>query len=98
MKLKIFSLLGLALLVSSCSQNKPTNNLSELEKSSAREVTLHSVIKGDSVYHITSQTIWANDQIVAQKSDTIVTAKEISDWNASKPTSLVRVPIYVTVQ
>ncbi|MHC5200794.1 hypothetical protein [Myroides sp. LJL119] len=98
MKFKIFSVLSLMIFISSCTQNRPNNNLSNLEKSSAREVSLSSVVKGDSIYHITKQVIWANDQIISQKTDTIITPAKISDWNQSEPTSLINVPIYVTVQ
>lgn len=98
MKLKYFFLVGACSLLGACNNPKQQNNLSHLDKTSAREVNLSTVVKGDSIYHITSQTIWANDQVILTKSDTIKTLKEISDWNASTPTSLVNLPIFVTVQ
>ncbi|EKB03939.1 hypothetical protein HX038_02845 [Myroides odoratimimus] len=93
--LPILMVLGLT----SCGggETKKTD-LETIDKQSAREVTIKSVVAGDSILHITSQKIWANGQLVTQKTDTIKTAKEVSAWGDTKPTSLVKVPIYVTVE
>ncbi len=98
MKIYFLFLIGLTALFTSCTNSAQTNNLTHLEKTAAREVSLKTVVQGDSIFHITSQTIWANDQIISTKTDTIKTLKEIPDWNANTPTSLVNIPIFVTVQ
>ena len=87
----------LAIMATACTQ-QPTQNLESLDKKSAREVTLKTITSGDSIYHITAQTIWANGKMVQQKVDTITTAKNFSDWGDSQPTSLEKIPIYVTVE
>ncbi len=81
----------------SCTQQKE-NNLESLDKKSAREVTLKTVVAGDSILHITSQSIWANGQLLTQKTDTIKTVKAVSDWGTTEPITLEKVPIYVTVE
>ncbi|MBB1148667.1 MULTISPECIES: hypothetical protein [unclassified Myroides] len=88
----------IALITTACSQQQPSQNLESLDKKSAREVTLKTIPAGDSIHHITAQTIWANGQVVLESVDTITTAKNISDWGASQPTSLEKIPIYVTVE
>lgn len=87
----------IALIATACTQ-QPTQNLESLDKKSAREVTLKTITAGDSIYHITAQTIWVNGTMVQQKVDTITTAKNVSDWGDSQPTSLEKIPIYVTVE
>ncbi|WP_410878440.1 hypothetical protein [Myroides sp. DW712] len=87
----------LALITAACSQ-QPKQNLESLDKKSAREVTLKTISSGDSIYHITAQTIWVNGKMVQQKVDTITTAKNVSDWGDTQPTSLEKIPIYVTVE
>jgi len=81
----------------SCEEQK-TQNLESLDKKSAREVTLSTVERGDSVLHITTQNIWYNGDRIAEKSDTIITAAKPKTWNATDTSSLRHVPIFVTVQ
>lgn len=92
----ILTLLSVFALIS-CSEGKQ-NNLEPIDKQSAREVTLKAVVAGDSILHITSQKVWANGQLVAQKVDTLKTPKEITVWGEKTPTTLVKTPIYVTVE
>ncbi|MGG5507355.1 MULTISPECIES: hypothetical protein [unclassified Myroides] len=98
MKKAILVIGTITLLASACTQQQSSQNLESLDKKSAREVTLKTVSVGDSIYHITAQTIWVNGQMIQQKVDTITTAKNINDWGASQPTSLEKIPIYVTVE
>lgn len=73
--------------------------LEQLDKKSAREVTLKTVTKGDSVLHITTQHIWFNGEQITSASDTIVTAIAPGTWNTmDSSATLSKVPIYVTVQ
>ncbi len=73
--------------------------LEQLDKKSAREVTLKTVTKGDSVLHITTQHIWYNGEQITSKSDTILTAIAPGTWNTTDSSAtLSKVPIYVTVQ
>lgn len=88
----------IALIATACSQQQPSQNLESLDKKSAREVTLKTIPAGDSIYHITAQTIWVNGQAVLEKVDTLTTAKNVNDWGANQPTSLEKIPIYVTVE
>ncbi|MDM1043249.1 hypothetical protein HX004_02710 [Myroides sp. 1354] len=88
----------IALIATACTQQQSTQNLESLDKKSAREVTLKTITSGDSIYHITAQTIWVNGKMVQQKVDTITTAKNFSDWGDNQPTSLEKIPIYVTVE
>lgn len=97
MKKIIFTLSIVALTLISC-QPKQETTLESLDKKSAREVTLKTVVQGDSIFHITQQTIWANGEVIQQKNDTIITAKNISDWGQNQAISLEKVPIYVTVE
>ena len=92
----ILALFACAMLFS-CTEQK-NQNLESLDKKSAREVTLSTVERGDSVLHITTQNIWYNGESIAQKSDTIITQAKPNTWNASDTTSLRHVPIFVTVQ
>ena len=93
----LLPLLGLLLSLTSCTSNQ-TNNLATLDKKNAREVCLSSVTHGDSIYHITSQTVWADGTIIVQKTDTIKRVKELKNWNDAPATSLEKAPIYVTVK
>lgn len=74
--------------------------LEQLDKKSAREVTLTTVQQGDSVWHITHQVIWFNGTKIAEQSDTVRTVNARADWGAEDTPSnqLSKVPIYVTVQ
>ena len=65
-------------------------NLEQLDKSSAREVILMTKTVGDSTLHITNQKIWSNNNLIAEKIDTLVTAKKVNDT--------IKTPIYVTIQ
>ncbi|MDM1378992.1 hypothetical protein [Myroides marinus] len=93
----ILPILAVFALVSCGGESKKTD-LETIDKQSAREVTIKSVVAGDSILHITSQKIWANGQLVTQKTDTLKTAKEVKAWGESTSTTLVKVPIYVTVE
>lgn len=76
-----------------CQSNQNENqNLEQLDKKSAREVVLTTETKGDSVLHITKQKIWANDMMIAEKVDTLITHKQYT------PTDSTKIPIYVTIQ
>ncbi|QBQ42103.1 hypothetical protein [Sphingobacterium psychroaquaticum] len=81
----------------SCAREKE-QKLESLDKKSAREVTLTTVEKGDSVLHITKQNIWYNGERLAEKADTIITEAKPKTWNAADTNSLRKVPIFVTVQ
>lgn len=93
----ILPILAVFALVS-CSGESTKTDLETIDKQSAREVTIKSVVAGDSILHITSQKIWANGQLVTQKTDTLKTAKDVKAWGESTSTTLVKVPIYVTVE
>lgn len=83
----------------SCNNRESEQALEQLDKKSAREVTLKTITKGDSVLHITTQHIWFNGEQIASKNDTIVTALAPGTWTTSdSSTTLSKVPIYVTVQ
>jgi len=83
----------------SCNNGQSERALEQLNKKSAREVTLKTVTKGDSVLHITTQHIWYNGEQITSKSDTIVTAIAPGTWNTTDSSAtLSKVPIYVTVQ
>lgn len=74
-------------------ENSAEQNLEQLDQKSAREVVLSTKTVGDSTYHITTQKIWANNQIIGEKIDTLVTAKGPITDSANQS-----VPIYVTIQ
>lgn len=95
--MKYILFVAIAILGVSCGQSGDSN-LEQLDKKSAREVSLKAVEVGDSILHITEQKIWANGQLIAQKSDTIKTAKQVPNWDSTTPTTLVKTPIYVTVE
>lgn len=83
----------------SCSEANQEKPLEQLDKKSAREVVLVTETKGDSVLHITKQHIWFNGEKIADKSDTIITAKRVNTWSVGDTAqTLSEVPIYVTVQ
>lgn len=98
MKQILLILTGIVLL-SSCGPRDDEQALETLDKRSAREVTLMTVTRGDSVYHISRQLIWFNGEKIAEQTDTIVTANKMASWSAAdSASSLNKVPIYVTVQ
>jgi len=84
----------------SCENNSKEQNLENLNKKSAREVVLTTQVKGDTVYHITKQIIWYNNEQIASGSDTIVTLKKENTWETAQDStlSLEKIPIYVTIQ
>ncbi|UIR54579.1 hypothetical protein LZQ00_09865 [Sphingobacterium sp. SRCM116780] len=83
----------------SCSNPEDEQKLEQLDKKSAREVTLKTITQGDSVLHITVQNIWYNGDKIATKNDTIKTAAAPKTWNKVDSTqTLSKVPIFVTVQ
>lgn len=83
----------------SCANQGQEQALEQLDKKSAREVTLKTVLQGDSVLHITTQHIWFNGEQIASKSDTLKTENSPKTWEATDSTkNLSKVPIYVTVQ
>lgn len=89
----------LPLLVLASCENQKEQTLEQLDKKSAREVTLKTITQGDSVLHITTQHIWYNGEQIASKSDTIKTASAPNTWDGIDSTkTLSKVPIYVTVQ
>ncbi len=82
-----------------CQDRQREQALEQLDKKSAREVTLKTVTEGDSVLHITTQHIWYHGEQIASKHDTIVTAVAPNTWDSADPSAtLSNVPIYVTVQ
>ncbi|HLS38448.1 MAG TPA: hypothetical protein VK023_09275 [Sphingobacterium bovisgrunnientis] len=92
----LITLVGFASCANSSSEEKP---LEQLDKKSAREVTLKTVTQGDTVLHITTQHIWYNGEQVASKSDTIKTEVAPKTWGAvDSASTLSKVPIFVTVQ
>ena len=93
MKKKIFIvILPLTLLISCQGNPEKEQNLEQLDKSSAREVILSTKENGDSIYHITQQKIWTNNQLIAEQFDTLKTVKSIN------PSDSTKTPIYVTIQ
>lgn len=72
------------------SENTPEQNLEQIDKLSAREVVLTTKTVGDSTLHITTQKVWANNQVIGEKIDTLKTAKQANDT--------IKTPIYVTIQ
>lgn len=87
--LAYLTLLGLIISCTS-GENNQEQKLEQIDKNSAREVVLTSQEVGDTVYHLTKQKIWSNNQLVAEKVDTLKTVK---GWNDS-----IKAPIYVTIQ
>ena len=85
--------------LASCTNQPKEQTLEQLDKKSAREVTLKTVTQGDSVLHITTQHIWYNGEQVVSKSDTIKTENAPKTWGSvDSANTLSKVPIYVTVQ
>lgn len=96
-KLILASLMTMVLF-SGC-QTSSQEKLEDLDKKSAREVTLLTVTQGEKVFHITKQNIWVNGQKIAEKTDTITTALKENTWDTAEGTTpLNEIPIYVTVQ
>lgn len=95
---KTLFFLGLIML-SSCGNTNNDQALENLDKKSSREVTLTTVTKGDTVYHLTKQTIWINGEKIADKVDTLTTKLQENSWGADTTSmKLNQIPIYVTVQ
>jgi len=92
--------LFISILGISCS-GTDQNNLESIDKKSAREVVLRTVIEGDTILHISNQTIWANNTIIATRTDTIKTPLKAPVWGEN-PTNdnvdMQKPPIYVTVE
>lgn len=87
------------LSLTSCISGEKEQPLEQLDKKSAREVTLKTVTRGDSVLHITTQHIWYNGEEVAAKSDTLITPIAPKSWETvDSSKTLSKVPIFVTVQ
>lgn len=97
--MKYLFLLSTIIVLASCGNQSKEKPLEQLDKKSAREVTLKTVTQGDTVLHITTQHIWYNGEQVASKSDTIKTEVAPKTWGAvDSASTLSKVPIYVTVQ
>ncbi|GGF03211.1 hypothetical protein SAMN05443634_11188 [Chishuiella changwenlii] len=92
MKRKLLIISVFTLFYSCQSNQGNSENLEQIDKKSAREVVLTTKTVGDSVFHITKQKIWANDVVINEKIDTLITSKK------STPTDSASVPIYVTIQ
>lgn len=94
----LFGVLSVSLLAS-CGSTQKEQTLEQLDKKSAREVTLKTITLGDTVLHITTQHIWYNGEQIASKSDTLKTLAAPNTWDGVDSTkTLSKVPIYVTVQ
>lgn len=78
------------------SGNNKEQNLEQIDKKSAREVVLSTKTVGDSVLHITNQKIWANDLLIGEKVDTLITHKQFSPSDSTSTSTST--PIYVTIQ
>ena len=88
---KLLYLAFIAPLFIACqAESNQEQNLEQLDKSSAREVVLTTKTVGDSVLHITNQKVWSNNQLIGEKIDTLITAKQANDT--------IKTPIYVTIQ
>lgn len=98
--MKYLLILGVALSLLSCSNTQKEDNLENLNKKSAREVVLTTKTNGDTVYHITKQIIWFNNEQIATATDTVVTLKKENTWGSPQDStlSLDQIPIYVTIQ
>lgn len=95
---KTIPFLVLTLMVS-CGGSGEEQPLENLDKKSAREVTLTTVTKGDTVYHLTKQTIWVNGEKITSQTDTLTTTLTPKTWvTDSTSVKLNEIPIYVTVQ
>ena len=97
---KLYILPVLMLSLVSFMQNQNEDNLESLNKKSAREVVLTTKTNGDTVYHITKQIIWYNNEQIATATDTVITLKKANTWEIEKDStmSLDKIPIYVTIQ
>lgn len=90
---KIFYFAILSTALWGCQEGQNAEQpLEQLDKTSAREVVLSSKTVGDTVYHLTTQKIWANNQLIAEKVDTLQTV------SVAKDSAQQAVPIYVTIQ
>ncbi|HUH25258.1 MAG TPA: hypothetical protein VLY87_01400 [Flavobacterium sp.] len=93
-----FILFSISLFLS-CGNPTKEEHLENLDKKSAREVTLKTITKGDTVYHLTHQNIWINGEKIVEKTDTIKTKLREETWSSNPdPLKLNQIPIYVTVQ
>ena len=90
MKKLIYLALIAPLFIACQAESNQEQNLEQLDKTSAREVVLTTKTVGDSVLHITNQKIWSNNQLIGEKIDTLITAKQANDT--------IKTPIYVTIQ
>ena len=90
MKKLIYTILILPSLFACQANNEQEQNLEQIDQSAAREVILSTKTVGDSTLHISHQKIWSNNQVISEKIDTIITAKQ--------PNDSVKTPIYVTIQ
>lgn len=92
--------LGLVFSLISCNNTTKEKDVEDLNKKSAREVVLTTKTKGDTVYHITKQNIWFNNEQIATSIDTIVTLKKENTWETTVDSTLTldKIPIYVTIQ
>lgn len=96
---KYLYLLPTLALLASCESEPKEEALEKLNKKSAREVTLSTVVQGDSVLHLTKQNIWFNGEQIASKVDTLITPLKANTWSDTTGVEpLNRVPIFVTVQ
>lgn len=95
---KIATLLILTISLSACT-GQEQSKLETLDKKSAREVTLSTEIKGDTVLHLVKQRIWAHGELVLAKVDTLKTLQSIPDTKSNQPNeNMSKVPIYVTIE
>lgn len=96
---KYLYLLASLALLASCNSEPKEEALEKLNKKSAREVTLTTIVQGDSVLHLTKQNIWFNGEQIAAKVDTLITPLKANTWSDTAGVApLNRVPIFVTVQ
>lgn len=94
-----FCSLFLSLFLLSCQSKE--QKLENLDKGSAREVMLFTHTVGDTVMHITKQTIWFKGNKITTQSDTIFTKEDGNLWvvdDKKDTTKMSNIPIYVTVQ
>ena len=97
--MKYIYIIASLVFLTACSDQPQEQSLEQLNKKSAREVTLMTQKQGDSVMHISKQIIWSNGEKIAEKMDTIITANRANNWgDGDSSLQLSQVPIYVTVQ
>ena len=81
--MRVLLVSGFIGLMCGCTEYK-NEPLEHLDTKSAREVTLTTSIKGDTVYHITQQSIWINGERIAQQTDTLTTRQKVSTWSSEE--------------